>query len=252
VTIAVLRQVTGLPVAALFPLAIPGLRRRWWLGVLATLVYAAWTMLPATTRLLAWAAVAVTVVLAALLPFIPGGIDRASPPVPAAPPGTGSGRGLLLPIAVLALFSLIPALMLHPGMLFPSIKAVLENDKVFLSVNGAVAAVFIGGIIVGNLVLPLAEAVTRGQKQDELPELLETSTHIGWLERMLFFALFAGGAADAAALALAAKAFVRAPLAGGSKDEPLVKFYLMGTLASVGVALAAAVATRLALGLSPI
>jgi hypothetical protein len=87
----------------------------------------------------------------------------------------------------------------------------LTNDRVFFVISGALAAVFVGGLLVSFVLSPFTRALAE-RSQEDLPSLKNAGTYIGWFERGLLFALILGGKPEAAAIALAAKSFARFPL----------------------------------------
>ena len=121
----------------------------------------------------------------------------------------------------------------------------LDNAVCFVA-TGAIAAVFLGGAVVGWLLLPFSAAL--GQQGEALAPLENAGRYIGWCERAVFFVFITAGQPDAAAVALAAKSFARFP-ALNQHQEGFAEYFLVGTLASIAVATAAAVGTRAALGL---
>jgi len=129
----------------------------------------------------------------------------------------------------------------------PILGLVLE-DRTAIVFNGGLAAVFLGGAVVGLIVKPIA---TSFEKSDvAVPKLLHVGAHVGHIERLLFFVFIAGGESAAAALALTAKSLVRLPSMSEEMDQ--AEYYLVGTLSSAVVCLVAAVGTRLVLGLAPL
>jgi hypothetical protein len=110
------------------------------------------------------------------------------------------------------------------------------------------AAVFLGGAVVGLIVEPIAMSFEK--PAISVPWLLQAGARVGHIERLLFFIFIAGGASSAAALTLTAKSLVR--LRSISDDINQAEYYLVGTLSSAAVCLTAAVGTRLALGLAPL
>lgn len=63
--------------------------------------------------------------------------------------------------------------------------------------------------------------------------------YIGWLERALLYGLILLGSPDAAALVVAAKSIARFP---SFAEEKFAEYYLIGTLLSLLIAAATAVA----------
>jgi hypothetical protein len=65
------------------------------------------------------------------------------------------------------------------------------NHQVILLLSGTLAAVFVGGIVVGFILTPFARAL--GSLDENTPHLRNAGTYIGWFERALFFAFIVGG-----------------------------------------------------------
>jgi hypothetical protein len=128
------------------------------------------------------------------------------------------------------------------------VKEAVTKDDVALMVTGALAAVFVGGILVSFVLTPFTRVLTR--QGESPPSLKNAGTYIGWFERGLLFAFIFGGKPEAAAIALAAKSFARFPSLS-QHHEGFAEYFLIGSLASVAVALGVAVATRVALGQAP-
>lgn len=80
--------------------------------------------------------------------------------------------------------------------------------------------------------------------------LADAGRYIGWFERAVLFAFVIGGEPEAAAVALAAKSFARFPTFR-EHQEGFAEYFLIGSLASIALAVAAAAATRAALGIGP-
>jgi len=119
--------------------------------------------------------------------------------------------------------------------------AFVFDNRTALVLTGGLAAIFIGGAAIVLIVEPLAKPI---------PRLLQVGAHVGHIERLLLFILIAGGAPEAAALALTAKSLVRLPSISSDMDQ--AEYYLVGTLSSAAVSLVTAIGTRLALGLTPL
>ncbi|MQA96039.1 MAG: hypothetical protein GEV11_15815 [Streptosporangiales bacterium] len=82
------------------------------------------------------------------------------------------------------------------------------------------------------------------------PTLQIAGQYIGWFERALLFGLVVGGQPEAAVLVIAAKSLARPPELM-ARIKGFAEYSLIGTLASLAIALAAAVTTRVLLGWSP-
>lgn len=120
------------------------------------------------------------------------------------------------------------------------------DDRLAVTVNGTVAAVFVGGLVTG-VILHRFSSVTANRAQ----AVLGAGTLLGWLERMLYFSFLLAGQPTAAAFALTAKSAARFP-ALQRDEEGLAEYYLIGSLSSLVLAVITALLTRLALGLAAV
>lgn len=246
----VLRVLFGLPVATLLPLSVARLRNNRAVTLIISLVYAIYILYPAPSSPLLWATAFLTPVCTLGLRSV---VNKLEGPAPVARTSESWKTRILrsLPLLVPLIITLIAETQLRITSFTSRIMAYVKNDDLSIMISGFLATVFIGGLLVGYIVRPLASQAAASEVQEQGPaRLLETGSRVGWIERALFFVFFVGGAPDAATLALAAKAFVRAPEAGAvdAKSE----YYLVGSLASVLVALGVSVAVRLALGRSAV
>lgn len=121
-----------------------------------------------------------------------------------------------------------------------------------VAIIGAIGlvAIFPGGLIVGGLLrrldmtAPIAAADSRGGRRN----IKNAGRYIGWLERALIFTVIVAGMPAGAALVLGVKTAARFPQF--EKEDRFVEYYLIGTLLSLSIALAAALGARAILGLS--
>lgn len=248
-----LRMLFGLPVAILLPLSIGKVRSSRVATAAVASSYVLYVMYPAPVSTQLWVIGLLTPACALALRPVVDILEHQT-----GTPHAGTAdpwRGRLLaasPLLAPLLLALVAATQLpvHPST--STLAEAMKNDRLSLFISATLLAVFVGGLLVSYIVRPLAAALaaTEPAGGQTSTRLLEAGTHIGWLERALFFVFFVGGAPEAAALALAAKAFVRAPRPTGGDARS--EYYLVGSLASVSVALGVAVATRLALGRSAI
>ena len=237
------RLAAGIPVATLLPWSLPRIARSRRLGPVV-------------------AAACAAVVAAPLLPAAAGWIVLATPPAALALTGrlrrdeatetdfntpTLAAALPLLASAVLA--TVIPILALDASELWTALRTAVDSNAFIVAASGALAAIFLGGWIVSWVLAPFAAALAKEETPNNVSSLKHAGTLIGWFERALFFALLAGGAPEAAAVALTAKSVARFPLLS-KHEEGFAEYFLIGTLASLVVAMSAAVAVRAALGLS--
>jgi hypothetical protein len=163
-------------------------------------------------------------------------------------PKLGPSLPILLP-ALLVTASCLLAM--NTKDLGDAIRTAIDSNAFVVVASGALAAVFLGGSVVAWVLSPFTELLAKEEAPEKLNSLKHAGTLIGWLERALFFALLAGGAPEAAAVALTAKSVARFPLLS-QHQEGFAEYFLIGTLASLVVALAAAVAVRAAVGLGAV
>ena len=227
------RLAAGIPVAALLPLALPGLRASRLAAAALAAILAAVVVAPLFPD---WRAVLLMTVAAAVAGLAPrAGSETLDIRVPAI--------GISLVVLAGATAALIDAERTWDG-----VRDVVLDNEVSLVASGALAAVFIGGHVVGRVLAPFSNAL-RQYRDEDLRSLQNAGTYIGWFERALFFSFLVVGEPQAAAVALAAKSFARFP-ALNQRQEGFAEYFLVGSLASLAVAAAAAIATRGALGLS--
>jgi hypothetical protein len=110
----------------------------------------------------------------------------------------------------------------------------------------AVAAVLLGGAVVGAVLTPFTRGLAA--REEDVVSLSSAGLVIGWLERTLFFGFVLAGSPEAAALALTAKSVARFPTFA-RHEEGFAEYVLIGSLASVAVAVGLAVVARAVLGL---
>jgi len=158
----------------------------------------------------------------------------------------GSHAGVVAALVAVAVVDLIAMALVDWNRGWDAIGRVLSDDHVVVVGFGALMATFVGGAAIGTVLRPLATGlapVDREQKR------IHAGLYIGWLERALLYGFIVAGAPGAAAVVVAAKSIARFP---SFRDERFAEYYLIGTLSSVLVAAAAAVAVRAILGLGPL
>lgn len=176
-------------------------------------------------------------------------------------PNTPKIRDGLLVVALALMLTAACLVALDWDSAWSAVRTTIDRNSFIVVAGGALAAVFLGGPLVAWVLSPFADAlVDQGkvppdeEKEKEkdaisIRSLKHAGTLIGWLERALFFAFLVAGQPQAAAVALAAKSFARFPSLS-KHQEGFAEYFLIGTLASLVVALAAAIAVRACLGLS--
>jgi hypothetical protein len=152
----------------------------------------------------------------------------------------------------LALAMLAALLFSSASEVWDAIDSLASSDDVITVAAGWAVTVFAGGALIG-LTVPMmlgappgATPISQGDRGPETPEGHPGAGRaIGWLERSLVFAFVLAGVPEAAAIVFAAKSIARF----ASLDQrPFAEYYLIGSLASVAVAVAGAAATRAILG----
>jgi hypothetical protein len=131
-----------------------------------------------------------------------------------------------------------------------AVEEVVESDRVALAATGLIAAVFLGGSVVAWILKPFTRVLKKSDGATKLQGLAYAGRYIGWFERAVLFAFVIGGEPEAAAVALAAKSFARFPSLS-EHHKGFAEYFLIGSLASLTIAVAAAAATRAALGIGP-
>jgi uncharacterized membrane protein len=230
------RIVAGLPVAALWPLAVPYLARNRFRATTAAIVSAAYVLAPELPGFGSLALLA----LAAFVTFTFGdSATREGPP-------TQSGA-TWQPIVGL-LLAAIAACAIGFDQARSAMENAIDSNASALVITGLFACVFLGGSFVAWVLSPFTSKL---EEEDEPRSTLEDAgRYIGWFERAVLFAFVMGGAPEAAAIALAAKSFARFPTFR-EHQEGFAEYFLIGSLASIAVAVAVAAATRGALGIGP-
>ena len=263
------RLAEGLVLAVLLPLCFARIRRSAVATYLLAAVYGVYTTLPVHERWQAGVASALAAICAVMVrqrvvpatkaADAPSAAENSespeSPESPekkpdAEPPSMGerlaaAGRGVIRsPLPLLVVPAAFGVLTLGGKELWRTIWRELCNDRLAVTVNGALAAVFVGGLVTG-MILRRFSSVTAGRAQ----AVLGAGTLLGFLERMLYFSFLLAGQPTAAAFALTAKSAARFP-ALQRDEEGLAEYYLIGSLSSLVAAAVTALLTRLALGMS--
>jgi hypothetical protein len=226
------RIAVGLPVASLWPLtapyfAISGLRAG--LATAVSALYVLAPQLPSASSLLLLAAT--IVVPLALRPSSDEEEESADT----------SWRQRLStysPIIAALLLGVVAAAIADVDASMDALEGAIKGDRV--AVAGA-------GLAIAE---PFAEALEDGTDAEDLPSLENAGRYIGWFERAVLFGLVMAGEPEAAAIALAAKSFARFPSLS-KHQEGFAEYFLIGSLASLTIAVSVAAATRAALGIGP-
>lgn len=246
-TLEVARILFGIPVAILLPLTITILSRNYVLSTAAALVYGAYVSAPLFPGGKFWLIIAAILAVHTVLRLIIGAqhtnISRRVQQVAIRSASRSIAFIILMFAAVLFGILIVVG---HNGVY--SVGRFVFDNRTVLVLTGGLVAVFIGGAAIGLIVRPLTKSMD--VSEISVPRLLHVGANVGHAERLLLFILIVGGAPEAAVLALTAKSLVRLPSI--SSDMNQAEYYLVGTLSSATASLVAAIATRLALGLSPL
>lgn len=208
----VVRIATGLSVATLLPLSLPRVRQAVGLTILFTAGYAAYILTPIFHSWQFWFLLVLTLVVALTATRVTANSDPDWAAQTRTEDRTFSWPSTLresAPILAASIVALAAAVVLGPSKLFRSLQAIVLNDHIAIVATGALAAIFVGGIVVSFVLTPFTRAL--GNRGEDLPSLKNAGTYIGWFERALLFAFIYGGQPEAAAVALAAKSFARFP-----------------------------------------
>lgn len=238
------RIVAGLPVASLWPLTVPCIASSRLRVALVSSLSALYVLAPqlhsASSIPLLVAAVAVPVAL------------RSPSAELASVTGTSGKRWLVMysPVFAALLLGLAAVIVVDFEQGRDALERVIDSDRAALTMTGLIAAIFVGGSVVMWILMPFTRALRESGEASRLPGLAHAGRYIGWFERAVLFAFVIGGAPEAAAIALAAKSFARFPTLS-EHHEGFAEYFLIGSLASLTVAVGLAAATRAALGLAP-
>ena len=220
------RAVIGVPAAAITPPFISWLRGRVARPAL-TAALGAWAVAPSLGRWEGWVLIAAAVLVTIIF-------------------GTSPGRDAPLRAAAAAVVLAAAAgLVLDAAATIDALDGAASDDAPVVVVAGALITVFVGGAVIGQFLGVFAHRVTTADSD----ELARAGLYIGWLERALLYGFVVAGAPSAVALVVAAKSIARFP---SFSKEKFAEYFLIGTLASVVVAVGAGVAVRAILGLSPV
>lgn len=247
---SVVRLMVGLPVAALFPLGVPGLRDslRVYTGV--GVAYSVFILAPVFPQWRSWVLLLLTAAACVALRSRLG-------------PSTGAAaetpwirsmfvpRNAAIPALVLALTAAV-GLIAGAGTFGGYLASLLHDDRIAVVSAGVLTSVFLGAVIVEQVLEPHTETLrlksaALPEEPSEIKALVGAGMLIGWLERAIVFSLVMAGQSTAAVLTLTAKSVARFP-ALRRNEEGFAEYFLIGSLTSLVMALAPALATHWLLG----
>jgi hypothetical protein len=157
----------------------------------------------------------------------------------------------LLPAGVVVLVALA-AVLQSAGETWEAVESVASNDDVLLVVAGWAVAAFGGGAVVGWMTRPFASTDLKGADEADITDPAPATPEghpgagrlIGWLERTLIFGFVVAGKPEAAVIVFAAKSIARF---ASLDDRRFAEYYLIGSLASLLIAVGAGVAVEAAI-----
>jgi uncharacterized membrane protein len=238
------RIAAGLPVAALWPLTVPYLaasRLRAGLATAASALYILAPQIPsASSFFLLLLATGVPLAL-----WTPDSRRTETANTPWKDRLAACG-----PVLAPLLVGLVAVALVDFEQARKALEGVVESDRIALAGTGLMATVFIGGSLVAWILKPFTRTLGESETETKLRGLAYAGRYIGWFERAVLFAFVIGGEPEAAAVALAAKSFARFPTLS-EHHRGFAEYFLIGSLASLTVAVAVAAATRAALGIGP-
>lgn len=247
---SVVRLMVGLPVAALFPLGVPGLRDslRVYTGV--GVAYSIFILAPAFPEWRSWVLLLLTAAACV-------GLRSRLGPSTGAAAETPWIRSMFVPRNA-AIPALVLALMAAVGLIAGArtfggyLSSLLHDDRIAVVSAGVLTSVFLGAVIVEQVLEPHTETLrlksaALPEEPSEIKALVGAGMLIGWLERAIVFSLVMAGQSTAAVLTLTAKSVARFP-ALRRNEEGFAEYFLIGSLTSLVMALAPALATHWLLG----
>jgi hypothetical protein len=247
------RLMVGLPVGALFPLGIPGLRDDLRTHVGTSVAYCALIVAPDLDQWRGWV---LLLIGAGVSVGIRTRLGPSHGPAAETPWITSmfALRHVLVLAAVVAM-ALVVGLIASPSALDHYARASFGSDRFALIFSGALVSVFLGGLVVEQVLRPHTETLrlksaALPQETSEVKALVGAGMLIGWLERSIVFTLVLAGQPTAAVLTLTAKSVARFP-ALRRNEEGFAEYFLIGSLTSLVMALAPALATHWLLGIAP-
>jgi hypothetical protein len=250
---SVVRLMVGLPVGALFPLGIPGLRENLKVHAGVGLAYSAFILAPAFPEWRSWVLLLLTGVTCV---GIRGRLGPSSGAAAETPwiRTMFAARHVVVPAVVVVLTAAV-GLLSGAHTFGGYLTALLHDDHLALVSAGALTSIFLGGAIVEHVLEPHTETLrlksaALPQEPSEIKALVGAGMLIGWLERAIVFSLVMAGQSTAAVLTLTAKSVARFP-ALRRNEEGFAEYFLIGSLTSLVMALGPALATHWLLGLAP-
>jgi hypothetical protein len=250
---SVVRLMVGLPVGALFPLGVPGLRGGLRTHIGSSVAYCALIVAPDLDQWRGWVLLVIGAGVSAGIRTRLGPSRGPAAETPWITSMFALRHGLVLAAAVV--MALAVGLIASPSALDRYARGVLGSDRFALILSGALVSVFLGGLVVEQVLRPHTETLrlksaALPQETSEVKALVGAGMLIGWLERSIVFTLVMAGQPTAAVLTLTAKSVARFP-ALRRNEEGFAEYFLIGSLTSLVMATAPALATHWLLGIVP-
>ena len=248
----VARLMLGIVVSVAFPASIPNLRRRPLIALLCATALALYAILPVLNGLGAALTVLVAVIASHAMNFFRcsvAGEDFAEKLRHTWKDIRNHASTLVIILFLVVAPLAVGWISFYRGKYADALTESIGSNEFAIALLGLMLAVFVGNDIAYLAVRKYISKLTAGGP--DAISIVPSGLYVGWIERAVIFSFVAGGQADAAALAVAAKALFRLPeVQDEEKGSVLGEYIIVGTLASVLASIAAAIAVRLALGLS--
>lgn len=244
------RLMVGLPVGTLFPLGVPGLRDDLRTHTAASLAFCALIVAPDLDQWRGWVLLALAGAVSAGIRMRLGPSNGPAVETPWISAMYSLGHAAVA--AAVAAFAVVVGLIASPSTLNHYVHATFGSDRFALVAAGALVSVFLGGLVVEEVLRPHTETLrlksaALPQEESEVKALVGAGMLIGWLERTLVFTFVMAGQPTAAVLTLTAKSVARFP-ALRRNEEGFAEYFLIGSLTSLVMAVAPALGTHWLLG----
>jgi hypothetical protein len=137
-------------------------------------------------------------------------------------------------LSVIFVASLLPTAPLHSWRIVTTLGA---SPLLYLYAGGYIAVVLGGGHFVQRISGYFLKRID-GAEREQKPGIPEVGKYIGWLERSLILTFLLLGRAEVIGFLVGAKAVIRYPEMKGDDKGHFADYFLLGTMTSVGLALA--------------
>jgi hypothetical protein len=214
------RLIIGLPVATVLPALLPIVRERVLTRMLVAGLLVAWVVVPVSAPMARWP-IGVLCVVAQVL----------------------SSRWVVVSaIAVgVAIAGTADADRTRSGLHY-----LVHSDRVVVVAFGAIAATVLMGALIGGVTKSLSKKAQEAMKGQKTVGIPTAGRYIGWAERAIVYGAVVLGRPEAVIVVLTGKSIARFP---SFDQEAFAEYYLIGTLLSLGSAVAIGLSVRVILGL---